>query len=57
MGASLTFVATKVSPGEISVRFSEEGFLDHIAKEVSAMLYATKAAAQHAGFAKLVSDS
>lgn len=55
--ANLAFVATKLSPAELVARFSEETFLEELAKYVAGMLYASKAAAQHADFAKLVSDS
>jgi hypothetical protein len=55
--AILSFVATKVSTAELSLRVSEDGFLDEVAKHVSAILYASKASMQYADFAKLVSDS
>ena len=55
--ACLAFVATKVSSDEMIEKFGEEAYLEQVAKEVSAMLYATKAAKQHELFAKLVTEA
>lgn len=55
--AVLSFVATKVSAGEFSVKVAEDIFLDDVGKHVSALLYAGKAQVQFADFAKLLADS
>jgi hypothetical protein len=50
-------VAAKVSPSTLAVGISEEGFIDNVARDVSALLYAGKASVQHADFAGLISSS
>ncbi len=53
----LSFVATQVTPGQISERFSDDDFLPGVLKPVGALLYSGKAAEQHASFASMIADS
>ncbi|WP_141245137.1 hypothetical protein [Mesorhizobium sp. WSM3860] len=53
----LSLVATQVTPAGLSESFSEDAFLPSVAKSVGALLYAGKAAEQHAQFAKVIADS
>lgn len=53
----LSFVATQVTPGQISEKFSDEDFLAAVLKPVRALLYSGKAADQHARFASMIADS
>jgi hypothetical protein len=53
----LTYVAIKVSPLQLSLSVSDEAFLEDVARNVSGLLYASKASEQHAGFAELITDS
>ncbi|MBA1141842.1 AIPR family protein [Mesorhizobium neociceri] len=53
----LSLVSTQVTPSSLSENFSEDTFLPAVAKAVGALLYAGKAADQHAGFSKVIADS
>jgi len=53
----LSLASTQVTPISLAENFANEEFLQTVSKAVNGLLYAGKAADQHASFAKLVADS
>lgn len=53
----LSFIATRSNAANLSANLSNDDFFNQTIKEVSSLLYASKAGQQHADFVALVSDS
>lgn len=53
----LSFIATRVNATNLSVNLSDDEFFGKTVKDVSSLLYASKAGQQHSEFITLVADS
>ncbi len=55
--ATLTFVSTQLPESDFGVKLGEEGFLESVSNQVSALIYASHASLSLDNFTKLVCDS